>query len=103
MRKILKLEPRVTAVFAANDLMAIGALVAAREAGVRVPDDVAVVGFDDIPAAEFVHPPLTTIAQFPERIGRRAAEMLFERLSGAAPEGGRSEVMPYELVVRESA
>ena len=69
--------------------MAIGAMIALREDGLDVPGDMAIVGFDDIPAASLVHPPLTTIAQFPERLGRRAAEMLFERLRGEAPDSGR--------------
>lgn len=103
MQRLLMLQPRPTAVFAANDLMAIGALKAIREAGLRMPDDMAVVGFDDIPAANQVSPRLTTIAQFQERLGRRAAEMLFERLSGTVPPGRRCEIRPFELVVRESA
>ena len=103
MRDLLAAAAAPTAVFAANDLMAMGALLALREAGRRVPADVAVVGFDDIPAAKLVAPPLTTIAQFPERLGRRAAEMVFDRLAGNAPPSGRSEEMPYELVVRASA
>lgn len=103
MRELLTRSPRPTAVFAANDLMAMGALTALRDAGLRVPDEVAIVGFDDIPAARLVNPPLTTISQFPEQLGRRAAEMLFERLSGAVTGGGRSELMPHELIVRESA
>jgi LacI family transcriptional regulator len=92
-----------TAVFAANDVMAMGALVALREAGRRVPEDVAVVGFDDVPVAGLITPRLTTVAQFQENLGVRAAEMLLERLDGTAPEHGRSEEMPYELIVRESA
>jgi LacI family transcriptional regulator len=92
-----------TAVFAANDVMAMGALVALREAGLRVPDDVAVVGFDDVPVASLITPRLTTVAQFQENLGVRAAGMLLERLHGTAPEHGRSEEMPYELIVRESA
>jgi LacI family transcriptional regulator len=92
-----------TAVFAANDVMAMGALVALREAGLRVPEDVAVVGFDDVPVAGLITPRLTTVAQFQENLGVRAAEMLLERLDGTAPEHGRSEEMPYELIVRESA
>ncbi len=92
-----------TAVFAANDVMAMGALVAMREAGLGVPGDIAVVGFDDIPAARLITPRLTTVAQFQENLGLRAAEMLLERLDGTAPEHGRSEEMPYELIVRESA
>jgi LacI family transcriptional regulator len=103
MRQLLALTPRPTAVFAANDLMAMGAMSAIRTAGLRVPDDVAVVGFDDIPAAELVTPPLTTVTQFQEQLGRRAAELLLERFGGGAPEGGRCEEMPYKLIVRESA
>ena len=102
MRELLRLQPRPTAVFAANDLMAMGALGALREAALQVPKDMAIVGFDDIPAAELVSPPLTTVAQFPERLGRRAAEMLFERLKGLAPGVGRSEELPFELIVRAS-
>ena len=94
---------RPTAVFAASDVMAMGALVAIREAGLRVPEDVAVVGFDDIPVSRLITPRLTTVAQFQENLGVRAAEMLLERLDGNAPEQGRSEEMPYELIVRESA
>lgn len=103
MQELLKLSPRPTAVFAANDLMAIGAMIAIREAGLRVPQDVAVVGFDDIPAAKLVNPPLTTITQFQEQLGKRAAEMLFERINGTAPENGCSVEMPFKLIIRESA
>jgi LacI family transcriptional regulator len=103
MRELLKLDPRPTAVFAANDLMAMGAMIALREAGLRVPADVALVGFDDIPVARLVSPPLTTIAQFPERLGRRAAELLLDRLAGTSPPPPRNEVLPFELIVRESA
>ncbi|MFM9106741.1 MAG: LacI family DNA-binding transcriptional regulator [Chloroflexota bacterium] len=100
---LLRLDPRPTALFAANDLMAMGAMMRLREAGVRVPEDIAVAGYDDIPAARLVHPPLTTIAQHPERIGRRAAEMIVERLGGTAPPGARRDVLPFDLVIRESA
>ena len=103
MRKLLGLPDPPTAVFAASDLMAIGAIAAVHEAGMAVPDNVAVVGFDDIPVARHVHPPLTTISQFEENIGRRAAEMLFERLAADEPMAGRREVVPFKLIVRESA
>jgi LacI family transcriptional regulator len=103
MDRLLALEPRPSAVFCANDLLALGALTAIRAAGLRVPDDIAVVGFDDIPAARLVYPALTTIAQFQERLGQRAAEMLVERLNGSAPAAARREEMPYELIVRDSA
>ena len=102
MRSLLDGPRPPTAVFAASDVMAVGALVAIREAGLRVPEDVAVVGFDDIPVARLITPRLTTVAQFQENLGLRAAEMLLERLGGRAPEQGRSEEMPYELIVRES-
>ena len=100
---LIRVEPRPSAIFAANDLMAFGAMIALREAGLRVPEDVAVIGFDDIPAARLIHPALTTIAQFPERLGRRAATMLFERLTGEWTGAGRVEGQPWELIVRSSA
>jgi DNA-binding LacI/PurR family transcriptional regulator len=101
--ELLKLSQRPTALFAANDLMAMGALIRLREAGLRVPDEIALVGFDDLPAARLVHPALTTVAQHPERLGKRAAEMVAERLAGSGPREGRREVLPFDLVVRESA
>ncbi len=102
MQALLALSPRPTAVFASNDLMAMGAYLAIREAGLRIPADIAVIGFDNIPAARLVSPPLTTVDQFQRRTGRRAAEMLFERLNGSAPPGGRSERVPYRIIERES-
>lgn len=101
--EMLILPTRPSAIFAANDLLALGALTCLRQAGLRVPEDMALVGFDDIPFARLVDPPLTTIAQFPERLGSRAAELLLERLKGTGPPEGRHEVLPFELVVRQSA
>ncbi len=103
MQSLLKTRPLPTAVFAANDLMAIGALLAIREAGLSVPDDIAIVGFDDIPAAKMVHPALTTITQFAHNMGVRAAEMLFERLAEPGRFGMRVAECPFELIVRDSA
>ncbi len=103
MSELLKLKPLPDAVFAANDLMALGAMRAIREAGLNIPADIALIGIDDIPAAKLVHPPLTTISQFQEIIGRKAAEMLFERINGTASSDPRSIAMPFEIVVRESA
>jgi LacI family transcriptional regulator len=102
MLDLLARAPRPTAVFAANDLIALGALVAARTADVRVPADVALAGFDDIPTARLVSPALTTVAQPAHAIGKRAAEMVLERLNGAVAETGRCEEIPYELIIRES-
>jgi LacI family transcriptional regulator len=103
MQELLTRSLRPRAVFATNDMQAIGAMVALREAGLLVPDDIAIAGFDDITVARLLNPALTTVAQFPERLGRRAAEMLFARLDGSVTGEGRREEMPYELKLRESA
>jgi LacI family transcriptional regulator len=102
MQKLLKLKPLPTALFAANDLMAMGAMVAIREAGHDIPKDISVVGFDNIPAAKLMQPALTSVDQFQHAMGKRAAEMLFERLKGDHVMKGRSVEMPYELIARES-
>lgn len=99
MRQLLPYRP--DAVFAASDMMAIGALRALREAGLRVPDDVALAGFDDIPAAARADPPLTTIRQPIQRAGAVAAETLIDLI--AHPESQpRRIILPTELVIRES-
>ena len=100
MRQLLDDDPALDAVFAANDLMAIGALRALREAGRRVPEDVAVVGFDDIEAALYTVPPLTTIRS-PMRDQAEATARLLLGLFDGAP--GDPVIMPNELVIRESA
>lgn len=102
MQELLKISPRIDAVFAANDLMAMGALTAIREAGLRIPQDIAVAGMDDIPAARLVYPPLTTITQYQHNIGRKAAEMLFDRVKDEYIESPRSREMPFSLIVRNS-
>jgi LacI family transcriptional regulator len=99
---ILNYRPHPSAVFAANDLIAIGVMQGAQAAGLRVPDDLAIVGFDDIPAARYVTPALTTVAQFQEGVGQRAAAMLLEHLTSDEWIGGRSIEMPYELKLRAS-
>ena len=93
---------RPTAIFAANDLMAIGVMQALRERGIEIPREVAVVGFDDISAARLVTPPLTTVAQFQDRMGARAAEILLARLKGNSPSFGTTEEMPFSLIERGS-
>jgi LacI family transcriptional regulator len=102
MQQLLALDTRLTAVFCANDLIAMGAMLAIREAGQSIPEDIAVVGFDDIPAARLVWPPLTTIRHNQSQLGRRAAELLFERLNDEAPDTCRAVEMPYELIVRKT-
>ena len=88
-----------TAIFSANDQMALGAYRAFGEAGVRVPDDVSVVGFDDIEEAVDFSPPLTTIAQDWDLLGREVLRVASESLAGAPPQ---SVLLPTRLVVRES-
>lgn len=102
MTHLLSQENRPSAVFAANDLMAMGAMLAIREANLNIPHDIAIIGFDDIPTAKLVYPALTTVAQFQRNLGQRAAEMLMERLNGTAPDHGRSVEMPYELIIRDT-
>ena len=95
---------RPTAIFAGNDLMAFGAMSAIREAQLTIPDDVAVMGFDDIFAARFVTPPLSTVNQFQYELGRVAAEMVLERINKLpADTSGRQRQMPFEVVKRQSA
>lgn len=94
-------DRRVTAVFAANDSMALGVLRALHEAGVRVPEDVSVVGFDDTPEAAFMIPPLTTVSQPFREVGRRSIEILLGEIEGGE-EAPASVVIPPELVVRTS-
>lgn len=89
------------ALFAANDAMAIGALSALREGGVRVPEDVALVGFDDIPISRYLTPPLTTVKVDLAELGRRAFDMLATGITNETLEE-RHEILPTALVIRES-
>jgi DNA-binding LacI/PurR family transcriptional regulator len=103
MRELLATNPDLTAVFAYNDLMAIGAIRAIRSAGRQVPDDVSVVGFDDVDLAAYVDPPLTTIAQSTAEMGRWAFERLARLLAAPDGDGGDEIVrLPVKLVVRAS-
>lgn len=101
-RELLELEPRPDALVCCNDPSALAALAELRAAGVRVPDEVAVIGFDDVPEASLSSPRLTTVRQPMIQMGREAACMLLERMQkkDAAPQ---KKVLPVELVVRESA
>ena len=99
MQRLLRYEP--DAVFAASDSMALGAMRALREAGKHVPDEVAVVGFDDMPQAATADPPLTTVRQPIQRAGVLAAETLIDILDNG-PEPTRRIILPTELVIRAS-
>jgi Transcriptional regulators len=95
-------RPEFTAVFCLNDLLAFGAMHALRDFGLRVPEDVAVVGFDNTALAAYSKPGLTSVAQPREEIGRLAVEVLFKRLTGADKEFVGELVLRPRLVVRES-
>jgi DNA-binding LacI/PurR family transcriptional regulator len=92
----------VEAVFVGNDQMALGLLRAFHEAGVRVPQDVLVAGFDDVPEAAFYCPPLTTVRQDFTAVGRRSIDLLLEQVVHRDTEPGEA-VLPPELVVRQSS
>jgi DNA-binding LacI/PurR family transcriptional regulator len=94
-------DPDVTAIFASNDQMALGVLRALHESGRRVPDDVSVVGYDDIPEAAHLLPPLTTVRTDFLEIGTRALRLLLSQLGGP-PETELGRVVPVELIVRRS-
>jgi LacI family transcriptional regulator len=103
IRQLFALSEPPTAVFAASDTIAIGALEAAEEMGRRVPEDVAIVGFDDIPEARRVRPRLTTVAQYPGEMGRQLAIALFERIMGDPEIERRVFEVPCRFIERESA
>ncbi len=101
MQQLLALPTPPTAVFAANDSMAMGALRAITAAGLRVPEDIAVVGFDDLPLANFATPALTTMRQPIELMGHTAASLLIDQLEGRAATPSQI-LLPVNLVIRES-
>ncbi|MGQ9629535.1 MAG: LacI family DNA-binding transcriptional regulator [bacterium] len=102
MRQLLSAGNPPTAIFAINDMMAIGALGACNEAGASVPGDMSIVGYDDIPLASIVRPRLTSVAQPSCEMGSKSAELLIERIEGRGPKGGRTIVMETKLMIRES-
>jgi LacI family transcriptional regulator len=100
-RKLMALEHRPTAVFAANDLSALGAIEAFREGGLRIPQDISILGFDDIPQASLVYPKLTTVHQPLNHMGRVAVRMLLEHME--APDKQMKQVtLDTQLVIRDS-
>ena len=102
---VLDVDPPPTAIFSGNNLMSIGALQAIANRGLVVPDDVALVGFDDFPYpwSDAFRPHLTTVAQPTYELGRRAAEILVERLRGTSSNGAERVILDGKLVVRESS
>jgi LacI family transcriptional regulator len=101
-KALLGANDRVTAVFSSNNLMTLGLLRHLRTAGLRYPDDVSLVGFDDPPWASSFHPGITSVAQRPFEMGYKAAEMLVERIEGSA-DAPKQLCLECELRVRESS
>ena len=102
-RELLHQPDRPTAIFCANDEMAMGCMHEIKAAGLGVPEDVSVIGFDDIRYAEVMDPPLTTISQPTEEIGERVMNRLYQRMEEGRGNGnGDSQIVPHKLVVRKS-
>jgi len=99
---LLSLAERPTAIFAANDILAIGAMQAARDAGLCIPEDLTIIGMDDIYSAATTTPPLTTLAKDKYEIGRQAGQFLLERIQGSVPKLARRCAIPCRLVLRGS-
>ncbi|PWT88558.1 MAG: LacI family transcriptional regulator [Blastocatellia bacterium] len=102
MLKLLELKERPTAIFARNDFTAMGALNAIKRSGLRIPEDIAIVGYDDIPLAAHTSPTLTTVRQPTREQGRTAAEFLLGRIEGDREQPRCERTFQCELVVRES-
>lgn len=102
MRELLKQAPSLTAVFAANDQMAVGAMKAIKEFGFRVPEDIAVAGFDNIFPSTLVSPSLTTVHIATYQIGVMSAEQIIKRLNGELTGPGKTTILKTQLIVRKS-
>ena len=100
-QRLLRLDPPPTAIFASNDVSAFGVMEAAREHGFEIPRDLSVIGFDDLPQSSYMHPPLTTVRQPLEEMGRVAARLLLATIRDPQRAPERIE-LPTELVVRAS-
>ena len=100
MNRMMSIDPRPTAAFCANDIQAIGALYECREAGVRVPEDMSIIGFDDLPIAQYTWPQLTTVRVPANEMGRRAAESLLTAIKTHQPP--LSVELPTDLIIRGS-
>ena len=106
MRRLLEQAPNIEALFASNDQMALGAFQAARRAGRRVPQDLAVVGFDDIPEAAYFHPPLTTIRQDLQKMGTLAVQLIHRIMESRRQDVDLEPEVLWvqpELIIRDSS
>jgi LacI family transcriptional regulator len=101
MQSLLNIQPRPTAVFVASDVVAVGAMAAIRANGWRIPQDIAVVGFDDVPMSRYIAPALTTVRLPAIEQGRRGGEMLIDLIGGKALAQPHI-LLPTELIIRQS-
>ncbi len=101
--ELLGLDPRPTAIFAVNNLMTMGTLQAIHERGLRIPRDISIIGFDDMPWLPLLVPPLTAVRQPTYQIGAEAARLLFRRLREGSQEPVKTIVLQPELIIRGSA
>ncbi len=102
MAQLMSLPQRPTAVYCDNDIIAIGALKAAHDAGLRVPEDISITGVDDIFAASTTTPPLTTVAKPKYDLGRQASRFLYEQIEEGVPESPRTLLLSCRLQIRGS-
>ena len=102
-QRALLVTPQPTALFAANNFIAIGAWRALRDAGLHIPEDITLVGFDDLPAGLVVDPFLTVAAQPGYEMGKQATELLLDRLTSDTPTKPQRIVLPTQLIIRHSS
>lgn len=101
--KLLEMKNPPDALFGINDDLAIGAIEACKERGLRIPEDISIVGFSNTKRSQYMNPSLSTMNQNPEEVGRRAAELLFEQLKDPKNHTIREEIVHAELIVRETS
>jgi LacI family transcriptional regulator len=101
--RALALKPRPTAIFGGNNFISIGIFKALRDASLIVPEDMSVVGFDDLPASLLINPILTVAAQPAYQMGSQATELLLKRIAGQLPEASQEIILPTEMIVRRSS
>jgi DNA-binding LacI/PurR family transcriptional regulator len=102
MKRLLSQRKRPSAILARNDFTAMGAMYAIRDTGLSVPDDIAIVGFDNVPLSAYTTPPLTTVDQTIIQQGRESARLMLERITGDRARERREINLECRLIIRES-
>ncbi len=103
MQSALAVKPRPTAIFAGNNFITIGSFKAVRDAGLRVPEDIALVGFDDLPVTLIIDPFFTVASQPAYEMGKQATELILARVTGQAPSECQENILPTEIIIRRSS